>query len=101
MGEWFGPWSDGSKEWTPYMIQKMNHKPGDDGNFWISFTDLLDNFEWLHRTRLFNDRWTIAQQWTSSKVSWVTGYIDMRFIIEVKEQALVVIVLSQVSGFGI
>jgi hypothetical protein len=78
------------------MIQKMNHKPGDDGNFWISFADLLDNFKWVHRTRLFNERWTIAQQWTSSKVSWVTGYINKKFIIEVTGQGLVVIVLSQV-----
>ncbi|KAK0386369.1 hypothetical protein NLU13_6206 [Sarocladium strictum] len=97
MGEWFGPWSDGSKEWTSYMVQKMNHKPADDGNFWISFTDLLDNFKWIHRTRLFNERWTIGQQWTSSKVSWVTGYINKKFIIEVNGQGLVVIVLSQLD----
>lgn len=100
VGEWCGAWADGSKEWTSYMIQKMNHKPDNDGNFWISYSDLLDTFQYVHRTRLFNERWTIAQQWTSSKVSWVTGYIDKKFIIEVKGSGMVVIVLSQVScGF--
>lgn len=35
MGEWTGPWSDGSKEWTPYWLNKLNYRFDDDGVFWM------------------------------------------------------------------
>jgi hypothetical protein len=35
IGEWNGPWSDGSKEWTPYWLKKIGHTFGDDGVFWV------------------------------------------------------------------
>jgi hypothetical protein len=34
--EWTGPWSDGSKEWTPEWLQRLpalGHSFGDDGQF--------------------------------------------------------------------
>ncbi|KAF4986831.1 hypothetical protein FGRMN_10649 [Fusarium graminum] len=96
-GEWHGPWSDGSKKWTPHMIRKLQHQFGDDGIFWMSFNDMLDHFKWIYRTRLFDERWTVAQQWTSVNVSWLTGYLKKKFIIEVKEEGMVVIVLSQLD----
>ncbi|KAM0430598.1 hypothetical protein ACHAPT_005950 [Fusarium lateritium] len=96
-GAWHGPWSDGSKEWTPYMVQKLRYKFGDDGVWWMSFNDMLDNFDWIHRTRLFDERWTVAQQWTSVSVPWLTGYLKKKFIVEVKEEGTVVIVLSQLD----
>lgn len=34
--EWTGPWSDGSKEWTPAWMERLDHKFGDDGVFWMS-----------------------------------------------------------------
>lgn len=78
------------------MIQKLRHEFGDDGIFWMSYDDVLVHFKWLYRTRLFDQRWTVVQQWTSIRVSWLTGYLKKRFIIEVKEEGMVVIVLSQV-----
>ena len=33
-GEWKGAWSDGSKEWTPQLLAKLNYKFEDDGTFW-------------------------------------------------------------------
>jgi hypothetical protein len=78
------------------MIRKLQHQFGDDGIFWMSFNDMLDNFKWMYRTRLFDERWTVAQQWTSVSISWLTGYLKKKFIIEVKEEGMVVIVLSQV-----
>ncbi|RFN52630.1 hypothetical protein FIE12Z_3105 [Fusarium flagelliforme] len=96
-GEWHGPWSDGSKEWTPYMIKKLGHQFGDDGIFWMSFNDMLDNFKWMYRTRLFDERWTVAQQWLSVSISWLTGYLKKKFVVEVKEEGMVVIVLSQLD----
>ncbi|KAK7423888.1 hypothetical protein QQX98_000759 [Neonectria punicea] len=96
-GEWHGPWSDGSREWTPYMIQKLRHEFGDDGMFWMSYEDVLDNFKWLYRTRLFDRRWTVVQQWTSVRISWLTGYLKSKFIVKVGKEGMVVIVLSQLD----
>lgn len=97
LGEWHGPWSDGSKEWNAEMIRKLRHEFGDDGVFWMSFEDMLTNFKWLHRTRLFDERWTVAQQWTSVPIAWVPGFLKTKFIIEVEQEGIVVIVLSKVQ----
>lgn len=97
LGEWNGPWSDGSREWTPYWLKKMDHKFGDDGVFWMSYKDMLDTFMFLHRTRLFDDRWTVVQQWTSANVSWITGYLQSKFEIEVAKSGLIIIVLTQLD----
>ncbi|KAF2839451.1 cysteine proteinase, partial [Patellaria atrata CBS 101060] len=97
MGEWNGPWSDGSKEWTPYWLSKLNHRFGDDGEFWMTFDDLLKRFDVIDRTRLFNEEWSIIQEWTSVNVSWVSGYLNTKFIVEVKKGGQFVIVLSQLD----
>lgn len=60
LGEWNGRWSDGSKEWTPYMMKKLDHKFGDDGTFWMLYEDMLEMFKFLHRTRLFDEKWTVV-----------------------------------------
>ena len=96
IGEWNGPWSDGSKEWTPYWLKKLNHKFGDDGIFWMSFNDLLSNFMFIHRTRIFDEKWTVVQHWTSVNISWVTGYLNHKFVVEIKKAGPVVFVLCQV-----
>ncbi|WQF82321.1 Putative cysteine peptidase, cysteine active, peptidase C2, calpain, catalytic [Colletotrichum destructivum] len=97
VGEWNGPWSDGSKEWTPYWLKRFNHTFGDDGVFWMSYEDMLSTFMYIHRTRLFDEKWTVVQQWTSANVSWVTGYLQTKFIVEVKKSGMVVIVLTQLD----
>lgn len=96
-GEWNGPWSDGSKEWNGYWLNKLDHQFGDDGIFWMSFDDMLNRFNSLDRTRLFCDGWSVAQQWTSINVSWMSGYINAKFVVEIKEGGLFVFVLSKVS----
>ena len=96
VGEWNGPWSDGSKEWTPYWLKKLNHTFGDDGVFWMSFQDMLETFLFLHRTRLFDEKWTVVQQWSSVNVAWVSGYLNTKFVVEVKKGGMVVIALTQV-----
>jgi hypothetical protein len=97
MGEWTGPWSDGSREWTTYWLDKLGHKFGDDGLFWMSYEDLLKRFDLLDRTRLFNEDWTVVQRWTSVPVAWVTGYVNTKFSVEIKKSGPTVFVLSQVS----
>lgn len=78
-------------------LKKLNHKFGDDGVFWMSFQDVLDTFMYIHRTRLFDEKWTVVQQWTSVNVGWVSGYLNKKFIIEVKKGGTVVIVLTQLD----
>src|SRR5690242_4326112 len=97
MGEWTGPWSDGSSEWNPYWMKKLDHTFGDDGLFWMSYEDLLKRFDLLDRTRLFDHNWTIVQQWTSVPVGWVTGFLNTKFSFEVKKQGTVVVQLCQVG----
>lgn len=66
--EWKEDWSDGSKQWTPDMMKKLNHTFGDDGVFWISYKDLLKNFPSLYRVRLFDHEWQISQRWVSAVI---------------------------------
>lgn len=65
--------------------------------FWMSFRDMLETFLFIHRTRIFDDQWTVVQQWTSLNVGWVVGYLNTKFVIEVKKAGTVVIVLSQLD----
>ncbi|KAK4189912.1 cysteine proteinase [Podospora australis] len=97
LGEWNGPWSDGSKEWTPYWFKKLDHKFGDDGVFWMSYQDMLETFMFMDRTRLYDEKWTIVQQWASVNVGWVAGFLNTKFIIDVKKAGTVVVVLSQLD----
>ena len=98
MGVWNGAWSDGSKEWTPYWMERLDHRFGDNGEFWMSFDDVLKHFTYLDRTRLFNADWNVIQKWASVNVSWFSGYLRTFFLIEVKEKGPIVVVLSQVRN---
>ncbi|RDW93338.1 calpain-like protein [Aspergillus mulundensis] len=95
--EWSGAWSDGSEQWTPEWMQKLNHKFGNDGFFWISYEDLLKKYQHFDRTRLFGDEWTITQQWTSLNVPWSADYHTTKFRLNVTKAGPVVIVLSQLD----
>lgn len=95
--EWTGRWSDGSEEWTPDWMHKLNHKFGDDGVFWISYEDLLRHYQHFDRTRLFGPEWTVSQQWTSVNVPWSVDYLDTKFKVHLSKPSPVVIVLSQLD----
>lgn len=98
-GEWTGPWSDGSSQWTPEWMQKLNHRFGNDGAFWISYDDLLRKFQTFDRTRLFNsDDWHVTQQWTSLQVPWTNEYHETKFAFTLEKSSSVVIVLSQLDS---
>jgi hypothetical protein len=96
-GEWQGAWSDGSAEWTPETMTLLKHKFGDDGVFWISYEDLLRNYQHFDRTRLFTEEWRVTQQWTSVFVPWSVDYLDTKFKVVIPKPGPVVIVLSQVG----
>ncbi|KAF4635471.1 hypothetical protein G7Y89_g2614 [Cudoniella acicularis] len=97
-GEWTGAWSDGSKEWTPEWMQKLEHRFGDDGAFWMSYEDLLKKYQTFDRTRLFTDEWKVTQQWTSVTVPWSVDYNSTKFSFTLEKKAPVVIVLSQLDS---
>lgn len=93
--EWEGDWSDGSKLWTAEMMIKLKHTFGDDGVFWISYKDFLKHFPCINRVRLFDDKWTVGQQWTCVSVPWTVDYLDTKFQFTLSERGPVVIVLAQ------
>ncbi|ERF71854.1 hypothetical protein EPUS_01769 [Endocarpon pusillum Z07020] len=94
---WSGAWSDGSAEWTPQWMERLNHKFGDDGIFWMSYEDLLRKYQRLDRTRIFGPDWRITQQFTSLHVPWSADYHQTRFSVNVTRTTPVVIVLSQLD----
>ncbi|RYP22199.1 hypothetical protein DL767_009107 [Monosporascus sp. MG133] len=95
--EWKGPWSDGSKEWTPEWLIKLNHRFGDDGAFWISYKDLLRKYQVFDRTRLFGPEWKVASLWTTVSVPWTLDYLDTHFTLTLAKTGPVVLVLSQLD----
>ncbi|KAK2615166.1 hypothetical protein N8I77_001941 [Diaporthe amygdali] len=95
--EWKGAWSDGSKEWTAEWLQKLDHKFGDDGSFWISYEDLLKKYQAFDRTRLFDESWKVASIWTTLNVSWTLDYHDTKFAFSLAKPGPVVIVCSQLD----
>ncbi|XXH03295.1 hypothetical protein Hte_009693 [Hypoxylon texense] len=96
-GEWKGAWSDGSKEWTAEWLLKLNHRFGDDGNFWISYDDLLRKYQAFDRTRLFGPEWRVTSLWTTLSVPWTLDYHDTYFTFSLAKTGPVVIVLSQLD----
>lgn len=96
-GEWRGAWSDGSEQWTPEWMELLNHRFGDDGQFWISYEDLLREYSSFDRTRLFDSDWQITQQWTTVDVPWSADYNKTKFSVTLTKRSPVVIVLSQLD----
>ncbi|KAK4081135.1 uncharacterized protein Triagg1_2667 [Trichoderma aggressivum f. europaeum] len=96
-GEWKGPWSDGSKEWTPEWLEKLDHRFGDDGDFWIAYEDLLQKYQAFERTRLFDETWQVSQIWTTVNVPWMLDYHDTHFSLSITKPGPVVIVLAQLD----
>ncbi|EOO03455.1 putative calpain family cysteine protease protein [Phaeoacremonium minimum UCRPA7] len=95
--EWKGPWSDGSKEWTPEWLTKLGHRFGDDGSFWISYDDLLKKYQAFDRTRLFGPDWKVTSIWTTLSVPWTLEYHDTKFAFTLAKAGPVVLVLSQLD----
>lgn len=96
-GEWRGAWSDGSEQWTPEWMELLNHRFGDDGQFWISYEDLLREYSSFDRTRLFGSDWQITQQWLTVDVPWSADYNKTKFSVTLTKRSPVVIVLSQLD----
>lgn len=95
--EWRGAWSDGSEQWTPEWMELLNHRFGDDGQFWMSYKDFLREYSCFDRTRLFGSEWHITQQWTTVDVPWSADFNMTKFSVTLTKRSPVVIVLSQLD----
>jgi hypothetical protein len=55
-GEWKLKWSDDDKQsWTDDVIKELHVKFGDDGEFWMEYSDFCKYWTQLDSVRLFND----------------------------------------------
>lgn len=86
-----------AEEWTAEWLQKLDHKFGDDGSFWISYDDLLRKYQAFDRTRLFSSEWKVASIWTTLDVSLTLDYHDTKFAFSLFKSGPVVIVFSQLD----
>lgn len=64
---WNGAWSDGSMEWDPSAMKALDHRFGDDDVTWISYNDLVFNFETIIIHRTFDTGWQSCQIWVHSR----------------------------------
>ncbi|KAJ7226499.1 hypothetical protein B0H12DRAFT_1240580 [Mycena haematopus] len=104
LAEWNGPWSDGSKDWTPEWVDTLpllGHAFGDPGKFVMEYKDFLSCFEQVDRTRLFDSSFTMTYD-----VVRVTprpfprsgfGYGDLCFSFSISSAAFTIVVLSQLD----
>ncbi|XP_041364507.1 calpain-A-like [Gigantopelta aegis] len=81
-GEWNGPWSDRSPEWSLVRRSDMMARVIDDGEFWISLEDFQEQFDELEMCHLYPDALSseIAsvekkKQWSVQEFhgSWIWG----------------------------
>ncbi|KAJ8077429.1 hypothetical protein PM082_001859 [Marasmius tenuissimus] len=102
-GEWTGPWSDGSKEWTPEWLEvlpQLGHGFGDDGQFVMEYHDFLECWDSIDRTLLFDPSWVMSSQWVQVTTrpllsAWSHG--DVSFTFSLPEPSLACVVLSQLD----
>jgi hypothetical protein len=87
-------WAESNSD-IQMQLTKLNYRFENDGVFWMTYADLLGTFTNLYRTRLFDDSWSVTQEWTGVNVAWLTGYLQRKFVVEVKEAGTVIFVLQQ------
>ncbi|KAJ8094854.1 hypothetical protein PM082_010066 [Marasmius tenuissimus] len=103
MSLWNGPWSDGSKEWTPEWLEalpKFNYSFGDNGEFIMEYKDFLECWDVVEKTRLFDSSWVMSSHWLHVKTRpfpSACSYGDVSFSFALAEPSPVVIVLSQIT----
>eukprot|EP01125_Pyxidicula_operculata_P012207 TRINITY_DN399_c3_g1_i1.p1 TRINITY_DN399_c3_g1~~TRINITY_DN399_c3_g1_i1.p1 ORF type:complete len:893 (-),score=210.58 TRINITY_DN399_c3_g1_i1:267-2945(-) len=83
--EWRGKWSDNSKEWTPALMQKLGHSAEDDGTFFMSYEDFLNQFDNLFVCRLLTDQvghiyqhLTLDHEWTKQTAGGCSNHPTWR-----------------------
>ncbi|KAJ7104892.1 hypothetical protein C8R44DRAFT_807236 [Mycena epipterygia] len=105
--EWTGRWSDGSKEWNAdtrqEILPQLEHEFGDDGEFVMEYSDFLDCWDQLDRTRLlhFDSNWITSSHWlrvTANPLPSAWSFGDVCFTITIPKRSFTIIVLSQLDS---
>ncbi|KAG8925816.1 hypothetical protein FRC00_003584, partial [Tulasnella sp. 408] len=93
--EWSGRWSDGSEQWNESWTDQLRkalgddkgpYKFGDDGEFVQEYTDFLECWEIIERSRLFDEGWKMSSQWLAMPpdahlTPWSLG--DLSFTVDI------------------
>ncbi|ROL48075.1 Calpain-1 catalytic subunit [Anabarilius grahami] len=86
--EWMGPWSDESREWREVdpSVRSRLHNCREDGEFWMSFSDLMREFSRLEICNLTADALQSSElkKWNTSLYP-ATFWINPQFKIVLKE----------------
>ncbi|KAI9331164.1 hypothetical protein BDR26DRAFT_870487 [Obelidium mucronatum] len=95
--EWTGRWSDGSAEWTGEWMTLLNHKFGDDGQFWMEYSDVLALWDRIKRTTLFDDSWSVVKSHVELEAEFPANFSSTAFDITTTRDGPVTFVLSQID----
>ncbi|THX70671.1 cysteine proteinase [Aureobasidium pullulans] len=91
-----GPFNHKFEEWSAELVEQLKFDFKDPGVFWVTLDNFLRYFDSIQRTRLFDETWTLTQQWTSVNVAaGAVTYLDTSFHITVARPGPIVIVLAQ------
>jgi len=91
-----GPFNHKFEEWNAELVEQLKFDFRDPGVFWVTLDNFLRYFDSIQRTRLFDETWTLTQQWTSVSVpAGAVSYLDTSFQISLPRPGPVVIVLAQ------
>ena len=78
-------------------MRRLDYNFSNPQLFWIEYKDLVRKFAYIDKTRIFDETWTVAQQWTTVEVQQDDDHQDTSFLFTLHEKSLVVVSLSQVS----
>jgi len=75
-----GEWCDSSQKWTNKMLKEMNHEVKDDGVFWVTPQELIQNFDNIDVCKvMYNYKYSsIAFNQESNKNKVSTKLIKMK-----------------------
>ncbi|KAG9567288.1 cysteine proteinase, partial [Aureobasidium melanogenum] len=91
-----GPFNHKFEEWNAELVEQLKFDFKDPGVFWVTLDNFLRYFDSIQRTRLFDETWTLTQQWTSVEVpAEAATYLETIFEITLSQSGPVVIVLAQ------
>lgn len=83
-GEWNRAWSDNSKEWFEISSEEREDqalKKRDEGEFWMSVDDFIDNFDELELCHLSLDAMTaVLERYPRSRRQWKKTEFSGRWI---------------------
>ncbi|KAG9529038.1 cysteine proteinase, partial [Aureobasidium melanogenum] len=91
-----GPFNHKFEEWNAELVEQLKFDFKDPGVFWVTFDNFLRYFDSIQRTRLFDETWTLTQQWTSVEVpAGAATYLETSFEITLSRSGPIVIILAQ------